>query len=79
MDTQVKTRAKFQVMSITKYAHFAGAKIEMAPVYSNDPEHPNRIFWEATPNGKIEMQINNPSAIQQFEVGKEYYVDFSPA
>lgn len=78
MDTQVKTRAKFQVTSITKYAQFSGAKIEMAPVYSDDPEHPNRAFWQATPNGKIEMQINNPSAIENFEVGKEYYVDFSP-
>jgi hypothetical protein len=79
METQVKTRAKFQVMSITRYALFQGAKIEMTPVYSDDPEHPNRSFWEATPNGKIEMQINNPAALQQFEVGKEYYVDFLPA
>lgn len=79
MEPQVKTRAKFQVMSITKYAQFTGAKIEMAPVYSDDPSHPNKAFWEATPNGKIEIQINNPLAIQQFEVGKEYYVDFSPA
>jgi hypothetical protein len=79
MDVQVKTRTKFQVMSITRYAFFQGAKIEMAPVCNDDPGHPNRSFWEATPNGKIEMQINNPSALQQFEVGKEYYVDFLPA
>lgn len=79
METQVKTRAKFQVMSITRYAQFSGAKIEMAPVCSEDPDHPNKAFWQATPNGKIEMQINNPSAIQQFEIGKEYYVEFSPA
>lgn len=78
METKVKTRTKFQVMSITQYALFSGAKIEMAPVYSDDPDHPNRAFWEATPNGKIEMQINNPSALEQFEVGKEYYVDFLP-
>lgn len=79
MDAQVKTRAKFEVVSVTKYARFAGVKIEMCPVYSNEPEHPNKAFWEATPNGKIEMQINNLSAAEQFEVGKEYYVDFSPA
>lgn len=79
MDTSVKIRAKFEVLSVTKYAHFGGTKVEMSPVYSNDPEHPNKAFWEATPSGKIEMQINNPSAAQQFEVGKEYYVDFSPA
>lgn len=79
MEPQVNTRTKFQVISITKYAQFGGARIEMSPVYSNDPEHPNRAFWEATPNGRIEMQINNPSAIQNFEVGKEYYVDFVPA
>lgn len=79
MNAQVNTRAKFQVVSITKYAYFGGIKIEMAPVYSDDPGHPNKVFWEATPSGKIEMQINNLSAAQQFEVGKEYYVDFSPA
>ncbi len=79
MDAQVKTRAKFEVVSITQYSRFGGIKVEMTPVYPNDdPSHPNKTFWEATPNGKIEMQINNPSAIAQFEVGREYYVDFSP-
>ncbi len=79
MESKVKVRAKFEVISITQYARFSGAKIEMAPVHSDESEHPNRAFWQATPNGKIEMQINNPSAIQQFEVGKEYFVEFSPA
>jgi hypothetical protein len=79
MKPQVKTRAKFEVISVTQYARFQGVKVEMTPVYSNDESDPNKAFWEATPNGKIEMQISNPSAAQQFEVGKEYYVDFSPA
>lgn len=42
-----------------------------------DPE--NIRFAEATPWGDIWLDINNPAALEQFEVGKEYYVDFTPA
>jgi hypothetical protein len=33
----------------------------------------------ATPSGQIELQVVNPEAAKRFEVGKTYYVDFSPA
>jgi len=33
----------------------------------------------ATPWGTIRMGIDNPAALEQFEVGKAYYVDFHPA
>lgn len=39
----------------------------------------NARFTTATPWGDIKMGINNPAALSQFEVGKEYYVDFSEA
>lgn len=42
-----------------------------------DPE--NARFTKATPWGDIEMGIDNPAAIEQFEVNKTYYVDFTPA
>lgn len=36
-----------------------------------------RRFQKATPSGFAEFQIDNPAAIEQFELGKTYYVDFS--
>lgn len=38
----------------------------------------NARFTKATPWGDIRLGIDNPQAIEQFEVSKEYYVDFTP-
>lgn len=46
------------------------------PDASKDTE--NARFTTATPWGDIRMGINNPVALEQFEVNKEYYVDFTP-
>lgn len=46
---------------------------------NNDPNHENHKFWGATPCGSIELGTVNPEAWKQFELGKEYYVDFTPA
>ena len=51
----------------------------LQPVYSSDPSSENRRFWQASPTGKIELGTINPEAWQHFEMGKEYYVDFTPA
>ena len=45
------------------------------PVGDDTPE--NKKFWDATPSGRIEMDVLNPEAIEGFEVMKEYYVDFT--
>lgn len=49
-------------------------------VYEPDAERDseNARFTEATPWGEIRMGINNPRALEQFQVGKYYYVDFNP-
>jgi len=47
------------------------------PDASKDTE--NARFTKATPWGEIRMGIDNPAALSQFEPGKSYYVDFSPA
>jgi hypothetical protein len=39
----------------------------------------NKTFWKYTPAGSISLSITNPDAVNQFEAGKEYYVDFTPA
>lgn len=51
--------------------------VTMRPVYQGSEE--NKTFWSYTPGGQITLSITNPEAIKQFEVGKEYYVDFTPA
>ena len=32
-----------------------------------------------TPSGLVKLTINNPEAFNQFEAGKVFFVDFSPA
>lgn len=47
------------------------------PVYEGSEE--NRKFFQATPGGDIRFFTVNLAALNSFEMGKEYYVDFSPA
>ena len=35
-------------------------------------------FSKATPSGSLRMQVDNPAALEQFEPGKAYYLDFTP-
>lgn len=39
----------------------------------------NKAFFAATPGGYITLGVVNERAAAQFEVGKAYYVDFTPA
>ena len=52
------------------------ATLEFIPVGDDSPE--NKMFWEATPMGKIELSMVNPEAIKEFDILQEYYVDFIP-
>jgi hypothetical protein len=72
----MSVRAKFVVDSIskTRYGHHS---IKLSPVSGGSEE--NKTFWKYTPSGNIEFQCVNDDAVNQFEVGKEYYVDFTPA
>ena len=55
--------------------------VTFTTVYEPDAQKDteNARFTTATPWGDIRMGINNPAALEQFEVNKEYYVDFTPA
>lgn len=75
-------RAKFVVNSITRTLHWDKAKGEIAtiklyPVTSGSEE--NKSFYAATPSGSIELGTVNQLAADAFELGKEYYVDFTKA
>ena len=54
--------------------------VNFATVYETDAQKSdeNVRFTKATPWGTISLGIDNPAAREQFEVGKEYYVDFTP-
>ena len=65
-------RSKFNVAEITKFGNGGGTKVTLFPVINQSEE--NKSFWDATPSGKIELNISNPDA--EFELG-EYYVDFT--
>lgn len=70
----MKVRAKFVVNSVTMYSDTYG-KVEMTAVHdTSTPE--NGRFTKATPSGKLEMYIDNPSALGVFKPGQKFYLDF---
>lgn len=70
-EQQMSVRCKF-VCSFKE-----GQSVHFSPVYSGSEE--NKEFFQATPGGQIAFYTVNQSALDRFEMGKEYYVDFSPA
>ena len=78
----MSVRAKFKVNSITRQQHWDASKgeiqtIKLAPVSSGSDE--NKSFYASTPTGTIELGTVNADAAQQFVLGGEFYVDFTPA
>ena len=53
--------------------------IVMTPVYSTVEGSENKMFWDASPSGKIELGTIHREAWEQFQLGCEYYVDFAKA
>jgi hypothetical protein len=51
--------------------------IKMSPVSSGSEE--NKQFFALTPTGILELGTVNADAAKQFELGKSYYIDFTPA
>jgi hypothetical protein len=64
------------------HAHWQAGKphigtAELTPVTGNSPE--NSAFYEATPSGSIKVGTINKAALDHFVIGREFYVDFTPA
>ncbi len=53
--------------------------IGMSPVYSPDPTSENHKFWTSSPSGSLTLGCVNEEAAVKFELGKEYYLDFTLA
>ena len=68
-------RAKFECKSVEGAGGYFDIRLE--PVYGESGE--NAKFWNATPSGEISLTTTNEAAAKQFEKGREYYVDFTPA
>lgn len=89
------TRAKFSVSAIEhtmgsqrvrgddgkdNYVSTPMVTVKLAAVYGNgDPNHENTKFWESSPSGQVTLSVINLPAAAIFELGKEYYLDFTPA
>lgn len=81
----VAVRAKFKVASkrVDEYGKEANGTIKvitsvkMTAVYGDSPE--NKAFFAASPSGTIELGVLNQPAADALEIGKEYYIDFTPA
>lgn len=76
----MSVRAKFTCKDITRRPHWDTTKgdqvvVKLAPVISGSEE--NASFYEATPAGEITLGILNATAGDYFELGKQYYVDFT--
>ena len=73
-------RAKFKVTAIIT--------TQLSPTYAQtkiilEPEYDQKLaedvsFCKATPTGRMEMQIDNPVAIERMPIGTKFYVDFTP-
>jgi hypothetical protein len=54
------------------------AEIRLFPVY--DDGNPENATWSKyTPSGDVRLVVTNPAAIDAFEPGKSYFVDFTLA
>jgi hypothetical protein len=75
----MSVRAKFAVVGIekTKYGQDVMQTIKLNPVSSGSEE--NKMFWRYSPSGRIELGTVNAEAAAEFELGGEYYIDFSKA
>lgn len=54
--------------------------LHFQPVFGNsDPHGENSKFFAMTPSGEVKLGMVSPEAWSKFELGKDYYLDFSPS
>ncbi len=49
-------------------------EVTLMPVAGDE----NKEWSKWTPSGSLKMQINNPAALEQLVVGKDYFIDITP-
>ena len=78
----MSVRAKFKVESIERRKHWDRTKgevhtVRLSPVVGGSTE--NEQFYAATPGGSMELGTVSDDAAKNFELGAEYYIDFTKA
>lgn len=78
----MSVRAKFKVYAIEASSYGEDGRIlktvKMRPVYA-DKSPENKEFYKWSPCGELSLGVLNEAASEQFHLGKEYYLDFTPA
>lgn len=70
-------RGKFTVTSHKKFMWYP-QQTEVVLTAEYDSSIPEDVAYaKATPSGTITMLIDNPPAVEQFALGKKFYVDFT--
>ena len=71
-------RAKFQVTAVTEFAWSNVHKeVTLEPrLDTSIPE--DQRFTSAIPSGKLKMIVDTPSALEQFQIGNIFYLEFIP-
>lgn len=73
-------RAKMKCNLVAPAAFGNQVRVRFNAVYSDDSNHENKAFTDATPSADVSLWINaDKPAASAFEVGKDYYVHFTPA
>ncbi|CAJ8171666.1 hypothetical protein ISF62_18295 [Burkholderia pseudomallei] len=73
----MSVRCKMRLNAVVGQS-WGGVKAVFNCEYDNTIEE-DRRFQKATPTGMLELQIDNPAAIEQLVIGKAYYFDMTPA
>jgi hypothetical protein len=67
-----------EVSSTDAYEEWQQPTVQLYAVTPSGSEE-NSKFFAATPSAECKLTISNPDAAEFYELGKEYYLDFSPA
>lgn len=68
-------RAKFKCISVTHYENDSeGVELRAA---NGRADTANAQWCKMTPNGALNLTINNPAALGKFQPGKWYFLDFT--
>ena len=70
-------RGKFVLESVKTVSWNQTGKELAFRAVSNDGTPENDRFHQYTPSGTITMFVDNPAALDEFVLGREFYVDFT--
>lgn len=74
----MNVRAKFKVSSIKHVDWNPDVRVVELHAVTADGIPENERYHKYTPNGTIQITIDNPPAAEAFKLGNAYYVDFTP-